>query len=212
MKNFVKFGASAVIAVMLFSSEGAMIAVAATTAPVSTPASFADVPENSPHFAAVEYLKAKGVINGYPDGTFQPDRAINRAESLKVLLLGTATSLDSSQKISFTDVSSNDWFYFYVRRAFELKIVEGYPDGKFKPENTINLAESLKVILLSFKADVAKSADADPYPDVAKSAWYSAYAQYAKDKVVIEPQDDGKLHGEKQMTRADFAEIVYRLI
>ncbi len=174
--------------------------------------SFSDVPDNSEHFAAVEYLKSKGVISGYPDGTFQPDKPINRAESLKILLLGTSTPLDTSQSIAFPDVKSTDWFYPYVRKAYELKIVEGYPDGNFKPDNTINLAESLKVILLSFQAKLPASVDADPYPDVPKDVWYSPYAQYSKDKVVIEPQDDGKLHAEREMTRAEFAEVVYRLM
>lgn len=188
-----------------------LLAVMAFAATASA-GSFADVPENSAHYAAVEYLKAKGVISGYPDGTFQPDRFINRAETLKVLLLGTSTPLDSSQNIAFPDVKSGDWFFTYVRKAYELKIVEGYPDGKFKPENTINLAESLKVILLSFKAVLPDSIAQDPYSDVPKDVWYGPYAQYSKDKVVIEPQDDGKLHGEGQMTRAEFAEIAYRLM
>lgn len=175
-------------------------------------ASFADVPENSEHYAAIEYLKAKGVVSGYPDGTFQPEKNINRAETLKILLLGTGTTLESTQNIVFPDVQAGDWFYTYVRKAFELKIVEGYPDGNFKPENTINLAESLKVILLSFKAELPSAISTDPYPDVAKDIWYAPYAQYSKDKVIIEPRDDGYLHGERQMTRAEFAEIVYRLM
>ncbi len=183
-----------------------------TAVKTASAASFSDVPENSEHYAAVEYLKAKSVISGYPDGTFQPDRDINRAEALKILLLGTATPLDSTQAIAFPDVQTTDWFYQYVRKAYELKIAEGYADGTFKPDSTINLAESLKVILLSFKATIPASVTTDPYPDVAASDWYSTYAQYSKDKSVVEPQDDGKLHGERQMTRAEFAEIVYRLM
>lgn len=208
MKNFVRF--FCVLLVVVMAVPGVLAAPAG--------GSFSDVPENSPHFGAVEYLKAKNVINGYPDGTFQPDRPINRAEALKILLLGTGTSLEiggtgaAPQKNSFSDVHSKDWFYFYVLRAAELKIVEGYPDGRFKPENTINLAESLKVILLSFKAEIPQSVSDDPYPDVSKSAWYATYAQYSKNKNVIEPQNDGKLHGDSQMTRADFAEIAYRLM
>jgi len=198
MKNFLRFF-TVILTVLGFGT-------------FASAASFADVPENSEHYAAVEYLKSKGVISGYPDGTFQPDKNVNRAETLKILLLGTSTSLESTQSITFPDVQSDDWFYTYVRKAYELKIIEGYPDGKFKPENTINLAESLKVILLSFKAVLSETVESDPYPDVAKDAWYSKYAKYSKEKVIIEPQDDGNLHGERQMTRAEFAEIVYRLM
>jgi len=184
----------------------------AATSHLAFAGSFSDVPENSEHYAAVEYLKAKGVISGYPDGTFQPDKNINRAESLKILLLGTSTPLASTQSINFPDVQTTDWFYQYVQKADELKIVEGYPDGQFKPQNTINLAESLKVILLSFKAQLPTTVTADPYQDVGKDVWYAPYAQYSKDKVIVEVQDDGKLHGERDMTRAEFAEIVYRLM
>ncbi len=174
--------------------------------------SFADVPDNSEHFAAVEYLKAKGVINGYPDGSFQPAKSINRAEALKILLLGTATPIESTKNIIFPDVAASDWFYPYVRKASEVGIVEGYPDGKFKPQNTINLAESLKVILLSFQAKLPNDVSADPYPDVSKDVWYAPYAWYSKEKVITEPRDDGSLHAEREMTRAEFAEIVYRLM
>jgi hypothetical protein len=197
---------SAGFSILTFAAAFFMVTIPALAA------SFADVPENSEHYAAIEYLKAKGVVSGYPDGTFQPEKNINRAETLKILLLGTGTTLESTQSIVFPDVQTSDWFYTYVRKAFELKIVEGYPDGNFKPENTINLAESLKVILLSFKAELPAAVNADPYPDVAKDIWYASYAQYSKDKVIVEPLDEGSLHGERQMTRAEFAEIVYRLM
>lgn len=175
-------------------------------------ASFPDVPENSEHYAAVEYLKVKGIISGYPDGTFQPDRNINRAETVKILLTATGTKLDSTQVINFPDVHESDWFFPYIRKAYELKIIEGYADGKFKPENNINLAESLKVILLSFQLQIPGSLTADPYLDVDKGTWYAPYAQYSKDKNTIMAQDDGELHAERLMSRAEFAEIIYRLM
>ena len=107
MKNFLRLSTAFIAASSLAISFGAY----------AFAGSFADVPENSEHYAAVEYLKSKGVINGYPDGTFQPDKNINRAETLKILLLGTGTTLESSQNIAFPDVDASAWFYQYVRRA-----------------------------------------------------------------------------------------------
>jgi hypothetical protein len=177
-------------------------------------ASFGDVPENTEHFAAIEYLKSKGVVSGYPDGTFGPKKPINRAEATKILILATNPEVDiNNLTLPFPDVKPGDWFYDFVRKAFALKIVEGYPDKTFKPANTINLAESLKMILLTFKVDLpAKNPEVNPYPDVDKNFWYSIYAQYAKEKELASAQDDGKLHGEKEMNREDFAEVVYRLM
>src|SRR5689334_8628050 len=102
--------------------------------------SFKDVPENTINFNAVEYLKAKGVVSGYSDGTFQPDKTINRAEALKIILLASGLSGESTAVIGFPDVHTEDWFYGYVRRGVEKNIVRGYDDGTFKPGNNINVA------------------------------------------------------------------------
>lgn len=176
-------------------------------------ASFKDVAENTEYYSAIEYLKTKNVVSGYPDGTFQPQQSINRAEALKILLLAIKASLDSKTTLVFPDVDPKDWFYGYVAKGFESKIVEGYPDKKFRPENNINLAESLKIIALSFNLPLpAKPLSSSPFPDVPVDIWYSTYVKYAKDKQFIAARDDGLLHAERYPSRGEFSEIIYRLL
>lgn len=175
-------------------------------------ASFPDVPADTVNYNAVEYLKQKSVISGYPDGTFLPEKTINRAEALKMVLLATAANTESTAVISFPDVSVDDWFYDYVRKGFELKIIQGYPDGKFKAGNNINVAESLKMILLAFGEILSSNITANPYPDVEKGLWYAPFADYSMRKTLIWPMDDGKLHAEREITRGEFAQIIYRLM
>ena len=179
---------------------------------VASAASFSDVGDSTKYSSAVEYLKTKGIINGYSDGTFKPDNKINRAEALKIIMLAVGQDLTSTFKINFKDVSSKDWFYSYVRKATELQIVQGYSDGTFKPADNINLAESLKIALLSFKSPVSDAVNSAPYPDVTTSLWYAKYAQYAKTTQVIDPEDNGNLDADQQITRGDFAELIYRLL
>jgi hypothetical protein len=193
------------------------IVLAGLIASVASPfyvyaASFSDVPENTPNYNAVEYLKQKGVISGYDDKTFQPDKQINRAEAIKILMLASGASLDSITKLPFTDVSESDWFYKHLQKAFDLKIVEGYSDNTYRPANNINVAESLKVILITFKEPYDSVMTEDPYPDVLKSGWYAAYAAQCKKKQLISSMDDGKLHADRQITRGEFAQIIYRLM
>jgi hypothetical protein len=190
-------------------------------------ATFPDVPDNTVNNMAVEFLKLKGIINGYPDGTFQPDKTINRAEALKIVMLavkilsqsGIATQETAStqqiipdKNINFPDVPSGDWFYEYVKNAYGLEIIEGYPDGKFKPANNINIAESIKIIEMAFGADLPSGLTENPYPDVDKNVWYASNAAFAKTRQIIWPLDDGKLHAERDITRGEFAQIIYRLI
>jgi hypothetical protein len=98
---------------------------------------------------AIEYLYENEIIDGYPDLTFKPDKQINRAEFLKIII---ASNFDKtlysyySDENCFPDVPENEWYTGYVCFAKEKGIVEGYPDGEFKPLENINLVEALKII------------------------------------------------------------------
>jgi hypothetical protein len=159
-------------------------------------ATFPDVPENTEYYGAVEYMVGKGVIQGYPDGSFKPDKPINRAEALKVLLLAY-TSLKGELEV---EVNAGQWFYEYVLTGYNLGIVEGYPDGTFKPGDTINIAESIKLVFLQFDVSLSENLESDPYPDVKKDIWYALYADYSKRKNLIEPLDNGNLDAGRKMT------------
>lgn len=174
---------------------------------------FTDITSSSTiYFNSIEYLKSKGVISGYPDGTFKPDNVINRAEALKMIMLATGKDGESTIDMSFPDVNVDDWFFGFVRKALESGLVEGYPDGTFKPENNINIAESLKIIILAFDIDTGALPSKNPFPDVDVISWYVSYAEFAKNKNFIEPSDDGLLHAEKHITRGQFAEIIFRIM
>ena len=98
-----------------------------------------------------------GILSGYGDGTFKPGNYINRAEALKILLnsskieeidgadkfLGTETNWQNT----FADVSSADWFYEYVMKAYTGGIVSGYSSTSFAPGNNITRAEACKIVI-----------------------------------------------------------------
>ena len=101
--------------------------------------------------AEVRRLASLGVIAGYPDGTFRPEDPVTRAEFAKmiVVMLGleNAANLMKGQAVSFSDVSANHWASGYINVAEMKGVVNGYPDGTFKPEASITYAEALKMIL-----------------------------------------------------------------
>lgn len=192
------------------------------TIPLTKAASFTDIDEHSEFFAAVEYLKTKGVISGYIDGTFKPKQTINRAEALAVVLramgimkknVPPSPSPSDLTKVIFSDVKATDWFQPFVNQAYAMKLVQGYADKTFRPQNNTNVAESLKIVLKA--ADVVLSSSplaADPYSDVGKSLWHAPYVEYTKDKQLLAPQADGTFHAERDITRGDFALLIYHLL
>ena len=205
MKTKFLFAALLTVTILLLPLPATALAVAS--------GGFTDVPASHPNNAAIMALKERGIIAGYPDGTFKPDQAVNRVEALKIILLGSNIGVpDASGDGGFKDTDANAWYAKYILKAQILAIVQGYPDGSFKPEQTVNLAENLKLLLKTAQIDVTKlSANEDPYADVPKTEWYAKYAQYAKDHNLIDADSNNKIYPAQGMTRAKLAEMMYRL-
>ncbi|MBI2634403.1 S-layer homology domain-containing protein [Candidatus Peregrinibacteria bacterium] len=100
------------------------------------------------HWAAAyaDGAKKAGLINGYSDGTFKPDAKINRAEAMKILLEATSYEKDAAAS-GFKDVKAGDWFAVYVNYAVKAKIVSGFSDNTFRPQQNMTRGEVAKVIV-----------------------------------------------------------------
>ncbi|MEK7672260.1 MAG: S-layer homology domain-containing protein [Patescibacteria group bacterium] len=175
-------------------------------------ASFPDVAEDHKNYKAIEFLDEKQIVKGYPDGTFAPDKLVTRAEALKMIIGATGIKFDGQFDVIFPDVKKEDWFFGYVMAAKTQGLIKGYDDGKFKPHDTVNLAENLKMLILAAKVQVPGSVSADVYTDVKKDDWFAPYALYSRNHNMIFSDDYGKLLPNQAMTRAAFAELVYRMM
>lgn len=177
---------------------------------VAAAASFSDVPDNHPNFQAVEFLKQFKVVNGYNDGTFKPNNKVNRSEALKMILLAGGVPIQSGGELNFKDVQKGAWFYDFVQTAVSKNIVAGYSDSSFKPDKAVNLAEALKMSFMAYNITKLPTNFDSPYLDVSKDAWFAPYASFTAGKNITQPRDDGFLHPEREITRAELAEILYR--
>lgn len=96
-------------------------------------------------------LTALGIVEGYPDGTFRPERNITRAEFAKiaVITMGLEKSADLLANVpsQFKDVKVGDWYTKYINVAANQGILKGYPNGNFRPEANITEAEALTIVL-----------------------------------------------------------------
>jgi len=123
------------------------------------------------------------------------------------------TNISIKANLNFDDVKTDAWYFPYVLSALEKGIVKGYPDGLFHPEQTINRAESLKIVLEQEGLPLPSTVDFPPYNDVPADAWYSKYAQVAKERtLIVASRPEGNLEPSKKMNRGDFAELIYHTI
>jgi hypothetical protein len=107
--------------------------------------SFSDVPTNHWCYSYIETARSHGVIDGYRDGTFRPNRNISRAEISKMTTQAAQLKTDNSGT-SFKDVEDSFWARDYIVTAKNYSIVSGYRDGSFRPEARATRAEATKMI------------------------------------------------------------------
>lgn len=110
----------------------------------------AEVPDDAKNrwsTEAIQNLISRGLLDGYPDGSFKPENRITRAEMANIAYkyLYTQESL-YNQYINFSDVESDAWYYFAVTNAAGNAVVQGYLDGTFRPEDYITRAEAARII------------------------------------------------------------------
>ena len=95
---------------------------------------FPDVAESHPHFQGISEVHDLGIVSGYPDGTYKPDKEINRAEFSKIILEAAFDNIpEAKDKNCLSDITPEQWFQKYVCFAKEKNIIQGYQDGTFMP-------------------------------------------------------------------------------
>jgi hypothetical protein len=177
-----------------FLAPTSLLLVAFSIAGIAMAATFTDISDHK-YETAIEYIADLEIVEGYSDGTYDPDSKINRAELMKIIL--EANDVDTSDELSdcFPDVE-DDWYAKYVCEGKELGIVGGYPDGTFLPGNNVNFVEALKIIELGYGAEIEEG-----------TPWYEGYVDEAEEKELI-PYDIYSY--ETEITRGQMADIITR--
>lgn len=152
---------------------------------------------------AIRDLYDKQIIQGYSDNTFKASNSINRAEFMKILIEATQDDFESKkssyQRSCFSDVPENEWYTAYVCFARGKKIIDGYPDGTFRPSTNINLVEALKIIVNVFEMEKGDTGE----------NWYDEYL-YAMGNQKYIPSTFIK--PSQTVNRGEMAEMIWRVL
>lgn len=107
---------------------------------VAVTASFTDVEEDAWYSRAVNVLATLGMLNGVGGEQFAPERSITRAEFTAMAV--RFARLETGGDNPFSDVHEHEWFYGVVVGSVRYGWINGYPDGTFRPYDTISRAEA----------------------------------------------------------------------
>ena len=147
-------------------------------------------------------------LTGYPDSTFRADRNMTRAEVAQMFY---ALLLDKNVTItkSFSDVPDDAWYATAVKTLASLGMMDGYPDGTFRPDEPITRAE-FATVGLAFAYDPLDASCS--YYDVGANAWYYTYVAQATTYGWIGGYPDNTFRPGNNITRVEVCVIVNNML
>ncbi|MBP9718110.1 S-layer homology domain-containing protein [Candidatus Gracilibacteria bacterium] len=181
---------------------------------------FQDVGRAAYYTEGVSVLKQNGIVNGYGDGLFHPEREVNRAEFVAMVMAALHSSeaplapLLQNSYSPFDDVRSSDWFAPALSEAARAGIVTT-SHYNFRPSDPITRAEA--VVILSRAAKVLSQLDENssadlPFDDVARDQWFTEPIVIAHQKGIIKGKSQNSFDPMGHLLRADAATLIHRVM
>ena len=163
----------------------------------------------------VAQLTIMGILQGYPDGSFRPNAPISRAEMLKMTMMAAGVYPvpgDEDRNKFFSDL--DNWQAAWVNAAYRMDIVEGYSGPYsgvrlYKPNNNVNRAEGVKLVLASFGRQ-PWDYDQISYTDV--KGWMIPWVEDAFQIGLIGNEPNRRFKPAEALTRAEAAKIIVKML
>ena len=181
--------------------------------PTGFAVAFTDVPPGYWAKIYIEALSAKGIIAGFPDGSYKPDEPVTRAQFAAIINKAFAPQV-KRDPINFRDVSQNFWGYQAIQTAYRGAYLSGYPNRVFKPRQEIprvqvlvSLANGLGLNAVN-QTSLSFYKDAGKIPDYAKDPVAAATAR----QLVVNYPTPSQLNPNREATRAEVAAFVYQAL
>jgi uncharacterized lipoprotein YddW (UPF0748 family) len=158
-------------------------------------------------------LRSQNLINGYPDGTFRPNRNLTRAEFAAILTRAFPNIQPIRSARAFKDVGNRFWANSVIRQAYQTGFMSGYPDGTFKPNLFISRLQVLLALVsgLKYTNTTASTAflakfynDADQIPSYALAAIVAA----TEKSLVVNYPNVKRLNPNQTSTRGEVVAII----
>ncbi len=144
-------------------------------------------------------------ISGYETGMFKPNKSVTRAEAAQ-MFYSLLRQKDWPRR-SFTDVKTA-WYSQAAETMAGLGVMNGYPDGTFKPGQAITRAE---FVTMAVACDTIEPGEIS-FSDVPATSWAAPYVATASAKNWISGFKDGTFHPNDKITRAEAVTILNRML
>lgn len=168
----------------------------------------------SKSYAQKEIVRLAGlnIINGTKVRTFEPQKAVTRAEF--ITMIGRVLQLEPVDNAiaSFTDVRKKEWYYGWVQAGLNLGIVDGVRPGFFEPSKKISRQEAAALIVRAMKLKAGTSTNKLTFVDSYDVATWAIPYVYTIQKQSIMSGEGNKYRPNDAMTRQETAVVLDRIL
>jgi tripartite motif-containing protein 71 len=174
----------------------------------------ADFSDIAGHWAEVNIKQVvnEGIVRGYPDGTFKPNRAVTRAE-FAVMLMNALKPSEEGAALTFADAAKIPaWEKQAVTQAVEAGIINGYDDGTFRPDVEITRAEMASMVAKAFKLTLEENAATGFADDMDIPAWAKGAVAALKKLGLMDGTGANRFNADSRATRAEAVTILLRML
>lgn len=177
---------------------------------------YTDVPADHPAYAAIACVSGRGLLPGTGETTFSPDAPITRGQLLTMIWLFEDFPC-VNLIMPFSDVPDEKPYTEAVRWGAAVKLVEGYEDGTFRPEESVGREEAASILYRWVKAKGQGFSGMWMFPlryaDAAQvSAWAYEPICWLTMKGIYPTRADGSLAPADAATRAEAAQMFCALL
>lgn len=171
------------------------------------PHGFTDVPASARYGPALDWARAEGVVTAYADGTFRPKKPVKRSQ-IVTMLWHAEGDPGGSPAHGFSDVPAGASYGPALNWARAHGVVGGYPDGTFRPRNTVTRAQV--VMMLWHAAGDPPGSPAHGFADVGPTAWYRRGLDWAVAQGLVTPFPGNTFRPDREVTRSQVVTMLYR--
>jgi hypothetical protein len=169
---------------------------------------FSDVHDEFWASNSIKYLATAGVVSGYPDGTFKPNRVVTRGELASMLVQAKKIPVTTASVTGYSDVSKSSMAAPYIKAAVDSGYLTGRKGDKFEPNKAATRAEAVAAIVKFDRTSIPGSLRAGPFPDMTAKEWSSRYVAAAKDAGMLGYLEGQNFEAKRNITRAEVAELI----
>ncbi len=147
---------------LMTSGEMRYVEIASKTnhvyAAVENTVTFTDVSNNFWAKAGIEQAAVKGLVSGVGGGLFEPNRAISRAEFVRLIINAVSPGPYQGEASTYSDVEKGDWHHGAVEKAAKLGFLPFVTGGRFRPNKAITREEMAAILAAVLKSEPSSMA------------------------------------------------------